>query len=179
MNIIKLLLHNSKVDINLRTISKIKEVGDCLVLESKSESIEKSSLYYAIKYNNLELIQLLIIQPNIDINFGIKKHLLSQGEYDILSEKTPLYLSVENDILNLEIVKLLLTHTNTNINFESILVDSKNKIQKKTAKQLAVERGNTGIVRLFEQNETKKSSSQKQTEDDFLKQLSFQVLNDF
>ena len=76
-------------------------------------------------------------------------------------------------------MKLLLTHTNTNINFESILVDSKNKIQKKTAKQLAVERGNTGIVRLFEQNETKKSSSQKQTEDDFLKQLSFQVLNDF
>ena len=114
MNIIKLLLHNSKVDINLRTISKIKEVGDCLVLESKSESIEKSSLYYAIKYNNLELIQLLIIQPNIDINFVIKKHLLSQVEYDILSEKTPLYLSVENG--NEEIVQSLLNNKSIYIN---------------------------------------------------------------
>ena len=179
MNIIKLLLHNSKDNINLRTTSKIKELGDCFVFESKSESLEKSSLYYAVKYNNIELIQLLIIQPNIDINFGIKEVLLNHEDYELLQEKTPLYLSVENYINNLEIVKLLLTNPNTNVSFESTFVDSKNKIQKKTAKQLAVERGNTGIIRLFELNETKKSSSQKQTEDDFLKQLSFQVLNDF
>ena len=65
------------------------------------------------------------------------------------------------------------------MNQHHIYDDNKNGIQRKTSLQLAVEKGNIKIIRLIEENEHKTSSSHESPEDDFLKQLSLQVLNNF
>lgn len=55
---IKLLISNPNIDINLKSISYIDRSGGCCH-SSSSTKIEKSTLYYVIRYGNTEILQLL------------------------------------------------------------------------------------------------------------------------
>ncbi|KAK8846488.1 hypothetical protein M9Y10_020511 [Tritrichomonas musculus] len=155
INIVKLLLSNPIINVNLKSSSVIHESGGCYVFVSTDKYIEKSSLFFAINSENnknkLELIKLLLSISNIDVNFGIKEY-LSEFEEDrkLLQEKSTLYLAVENE--NLEIIQLLLEQPLIDIDFLCTLYDIKDHkklMQKKTALNLATEIKNNEIVQLL------------------------------
>ena len=100
IEIIKLLLSNPNININLNSTSNIFQSGGCVCYLESSTALKKSSLYFAIKNGRIKLIQLLLEQPQIDIGHGITMHPLL---YDSdKTEKSPLYLAVEKE--NFEIV---------------------------------------------------------------------------
>ena len=150
-SIIKLLLSNPNIDINLESSEKILEAGGCIMYEKKETVIKKSSLYYAIKIGNIKLLQVLFEKPNIDVNLGIKEEFSEYKGTEIVQEKTPLYLAVEKQ--DLEIVKLLLENPQININFASTYCKEKMRynrvIEKKTALTLSHEQQNIKIYELI------------------------------
>ena len=114
IEIIKLLLSNPNININLNSTSRIFEAGGCVCYTTSLTTITKSSLYFAIKNGRIKLIQLLLAQPQIDVEHGITKD-SSRGKSD-KTEKSPLYLAVEKQ--NFEIVQLLSNHPKINTRSE-------------------------------------------------------------
>ena len=59
------------IGVNEKSISTIKEGGGCYAYQRFERIVEKSSLYYAIKNQNIKIIQWLLKHTNIDIYFGM------------------------------------------------------------------------------------------------------------
>ena len=111
IEIIKLLLSNPTIDINMKSKSEIRKSGGCICYCRSLKTRELSSLFYAIENGNINVIEFLLTQPNIDVNFGLKEYLFNhEVKGEIVQEKVPLYLAVENQ--NLEIVQLLIKQPN-------------------------------------------------------------------
>ena len=147
--IIKLLLSDPKIRINEKSFSEIK--NGCKDYRECPRTIEKYTLYFAIKYMNLKAFQLLIKDCHIDIDSGLKEIRSENDENIILRDKSPLYLAVEYN--NCEAVKLLLIKPNINVNFEStnyIYENCQIKEQKITALKLAIEKESKEILLLLE-----------------------------
>ena len=151
VEIVKYLLSNPKIDINMKSKSEIKEGGGCISYFEYAKTNEKSSLFYAIENGNINTIRALLEKQKIDINFGIKEYLSCYGKIDMIQDKSPLYLAVEKQ--NLEMVQLLLKQPNIEINyvFRSCRYQNNNKpiIQQKTIMELASEKPNTEIKNLL------------------------------
>lgn len=93
-------------------------------------------------------MQELINNTNIDVNLGFEEDRSAKNETTIIHNKSPLYLSVENN--NYQAVKLLLAKPNIDANFESIYDNYRGEMPKKTALQLAIEKKNKEIILLLE-----------------------------
>lgn len=110
-------------------------------------NFNRTSLYRAIELDNIDIVKLLLAQPKIDVNSGIKEISVSyyDDKKDVMLNKSPLYLAVENE--NIGMVKILIEQSKVNVNFVSTFYE-KTKIQK-TAYQLASERQNDEICQLL------------------------------
>ena len=85
-----------------------------------------SPLNFAIEKNNIEIVKLLLAVKDIDINFERKYSKKGSGEYrgecddDVIKERTTLlYQAVKNK--NNEIVQLLISNENINVNIKNYL----------------------------------------------------------
>ncbi|KAK8838677.1 hypothetical protein M9Y10_032714 [Tritrichomonas musculus] len=105
IEIVKLLLSNPNINVNLESTSTNHNSGGCISYSSSTEIEDKFSLYFAIKNGNIKMIQLLLDQPQIDVNLGIKIYSRSELFKKLSQEKTPLFLATENE--NLEILEKL------------------------------------------------------------------------
>ncbi|KAK8841762.1 hypothetical protein M9Y10_026711 [Tritrichomonas musculus] len=146
--IIKLLISDPNIRINEISLSDIEESGGCKQYRRWSTTIKKHTLYFAIKYMNVKIFQILIDNANIDVNLGFEEDRSKTNETKIINNKSPLYLSVENN--NYEAVKLLLTKPNIDVNRESIYDNYGKILLKKTALQLAIEKKYKKIIFLLE-----------------------------
>lgn len=114
---------------------------------------------YAVERNNLEIIKLLLENPNIDVNR--KSHTYKKAWYQYekdeniveFAEMAPLHSAVIYD--NLEIVKLLLDYPYTDINSKIYYMChkgssfSEGKTELKTALHIAVENSNYEMVKIL------------------------------
>ena len=107
IEIVKLLLANDKLDINILNILNI------FLLHSK---LYHSITFKIILFNYIESIFFNEIQNHI---FQWNKNYIFQWDSDIWFHKSALYLAVEKE--NIEIVKLLLTNDKLDINILNIL----------------------------------------------------------
>ena len=131
-------------------------------------TIKKTALHVAVEKENIELIQLLLNTNNIDVNIKTyesfnEPRFVQYAEwcrepvkYDkclLSTEKTALYIATEKN--NLEIVKLLLNHKDTQVNTISYvrkplsdeLYNTERDITTgKTALEVAVKNENNEIV---------------------------------
>lgn len=161
-----LLKTNKQIDIN-----QIKNIEN---------DETKTALFTAIEKNYYEIVKTLVLNEQIDVNFQNK--MLTYNDYDnifktkwddwpILNEYgeyisiviSPLFLAVNNE--NKEIVKLLLSNKNINVNQMSIFyrysserihdfqVDNTRFEVNKNPLHLAIEKGNIEIVKLLLQCE--------------------------
>ena len=145
-------------------ISKVKELLPSVALTINDDYGFGTILYHACSYNKVEIVKLLLEQPNIDINIKkekdynahtplhiacyhqyieVVKLLLEQPFIDVNSQDnnghTPLDLICKNN--NIEIIKLLLKHPKIQVN------SSKNKrfncllnlIAKRTYSEIEIE----------------------------------------
>ena len=183
IEIIKLLLNNDKLDINVinefyngtyfvdETVLHVaieKENIEIIKLLLNNDKLdvntfrsevnydgEKTALFMAIEKENVEIVELLLKNDKIDVNIPYT--------YDVVEEMVPLYLAIENE--NVEIVKLLLNKENINVNFLNKYENEKyekyenNQIKRKahnglkTALFLAIEKENVEIVKFIISNE--------------------------
>lgn len=157
LDIIEFLLLNPNILINQYSTTSIEKAGGCETYEETTNSIVKSSLYYAIENGKIEPIKLLLKKFCIDVNFGIKEAFTNWKGTIMIQNKTPLFLAVEKQ--NLEIVQLLLEKSKTDVKFVSTYYTYENyerKIHKNTALQLATEKKNVPIIRLLLEKNTNK-----------------------
>ncbi|KAK8897711.1 hypothetical protein M9Y10_015676 [Tritrichomonas musculus] len=149
IGIIELLLSNPKIDINSISTSWISEGGGCITSFYSSTILERSSLYFAIKKEDIKVIQLFLSQPKIDVNSGIKEY--SSYDQQVLQDISSLYLAVDKQ--NFEIVLILLMHPKINVKYEStsyyISQDHRKIMQLKTALELAISKQNNEIHQLL------------------------------
>ena len=113
IEIVKLLLSHKNIDVNAQCISKHKIYSR----KSNDEQVKTkilSILHLAVVKENIELIKLLLLNPNIDVdnkyffkNVKLVDALWSPGE-KIIEEKTKTALQLAFENKNKEIVHLFL-----------------------------------------------------------------------
>ena len=152
--IVKLLLSNDKIDVN--------------ILCKDRYSQNETALLRAIKNDDLEIVRLLLLNKNININQVCKEY---TSEYESTrsqrkgtlatshkgkfitfksSEKTALFVAVE--LSNVRIVELLLENDDIDINVINKLYEHDSKYTtttKLTAFDLARQKGNEKIIDIF------------------------------
>ena len=139
LEIVKLLLDNKKLDINICMKKNYNWEGRSSSTSSSSYEEVMPALYYVINQyldNSLRFVKLLLENDKIDVNAPYKKKSVSSGEKNPkLKIGFPLHLAVS--INNIEILKLLLQNKNINVN---VIDDSGKKpidyADKKEKKQL-------------------------------------------
>lgn len=100
----------------------------------------ENPLYFALEFENTEIIKLLLSSDRIDINY--QKQYYNDDEY-----QGPLLYEVVNN-KNIEIVKLFLECDRVNVN-DFCIIKTKGKVKKRTALHLAVKIGNIQIIKLL------------------------------
>ena len=146
IEIVKLLLTNEKININVLCKSEKHEI-----IQGKKEIIELSPLLFAIDHNKYEIIQLFLsnefikISETIDINSRSMKAIFG-NEIEIF-EQTALYMSIEKQ--NINAIKSLLGRPDIDINEKSFHLSGNNQMEEKAALHLAVEIGNLEIIKLL------------------------------
>lgn len=103
IEIVRLLLKNEKIDVNLPSVNKIDSSDTKF---SKYEEI--APLHVAVKNKRIEIIRYLIENEKINVNLPLK----SSNESE--SDKTPLHLAVIAG--HLEIIKMLIQNKNIDLN---------------------------------------------------------------
>lgn len=126
LDIINLLLHNEKLNINLITASRSIygfEIGQYML--ARVESNEATALHDAIEKGNAQIVQLLLQRPDIDVNktlthiiFGVKDGDITGRRILYKDEETVLQLAIKKG--NIEILRCLLNHEGIDINCKSI-----------------------------------------------------------
>ena len=178
---VKLLLSQEKIDVSING----KETSDQNIVQ------EITLMQAAVVFNNTEIVKLLLEMKNIDVNSKLIEAEL-KGDKDLwdeeeiksrklkirndfnnkissslipleIAERTPLYIAIVND--NVEIVQLLLGYEETDANIKSFYKsygyslnsEGKEKETKRfsemTPLYFAIENGNDQIVQLLVENE--------------------------
>ena len=143
IEIIKLLLANDKLDVNL--LCKIEEK------EKERTIIEMSPLHLAIDNKQDIIIEIFLSQKKqnqikkIDVNKRSIKKVIGQ-EIEVF-EKTSLYMSIEKR--DMCAIKALLASTDIDVNDKSFHSLGNKIIEEKTALHLAVEIDDIEIVKLL------------------------------
>ncbi len=166
--IVKFLLKNSNIDANSTTeiyynkhySRKYSYQHDNL---KKEKIYSKTLLQLAIEKKDIEIIKLLVLNSSIDPNIqSIDSYKLTNffrrgskiREWTINEEKTDkktaLNMAVEYN--NIDLVKLLLSCKNINVNIESISIPRSKAKYNKTALYIAVEKNNEEIIKLLLEN---------------------------
>lgn len=105
--VVKFLLSEiKKMPINLNDKLFESKIGE------EIEIFEKSLLYVAVEYGNIEAVQLLLSDNEINVN---EKSIFCLGNMPI-REKSPLHLATE--LGKIEIIKLLLKHKDIDPNIQ-------------------------------------------------------------
>lgn len=100
----------------------------------------KNPLYFALEFENTEIIKLLLSCDRIDINY-------QETDYNNDEYQGPLlYEVVKNE--NIEIAKLFMECERVNVN-DFCIIKTKNMVKKRTALHLAVKIGNIQIIKLL------------------------------
>ena len=146
-DIVQLLLENSSTDVNIPYIcyiySSYLNMGfeDGLKDDSKST---RTVLDYAIQNGLIEIIQLLLMNPNIKINEFSTKTIYTQYYEDLkiyvnrieTATRTPLFYALAHSTNDLSIVELLLKQPEIDVNCSSHLYDTKNFFDKVVHKRI-------------------------------------------
>ena len=160
------MLNNDNLDINDRceVFNSFYENEQCYIDAPPNKSLRtlKTALYAAVEKENIEIIELFLSNPRIDINIPCIKTLIKTGINEKY-ERTPLYEAVK--IGNIDIIKLLLKNDKIDINIinkklhKNIFIDGseicthfKSKEIEKTALYKAIEKENVEIIKLILQN---------------------------
>ena len=99
INVIKAILDNPNVDLNIKSSERTIKNNDTI-------EKEKTTIHEAIISNNLGIIQLLLSKPEIDINMKSTKTVFENNNF-FIEEQTPLRIAVNME--NVEIIQLLLS----------------------------------------------------------------------
>ncbi|KAK8836792.1 hypothetical protein M9Y10_037314 [Tritrichomonas musculus] len=139
IEIVKLLLKCSKIDVNHSFVSK-----------NHKKTIGKNALCAAVEKENIDIIKLLLENEKINPNIAmIEKDINTKSES--IKEKTPLHIAIQNK--NLEIIKLLLSLKSININamyYHKIAFSITCFIEeKKSVLQYTIKYGNIEIIKLL------------------------------
>lgn len=137
VEIIKLLMMNEKLDINLL----YQNIDNCSFQEKKEE---KTALQIAVENDNFEIFNRLIINENTDVNLEYKRVIENN-----LWKKTALYIAVEKE--NIEMVKILTSHKKIDINIP-YKTNENGGYEKRSILNLAIDMKNVEIVRLLLEN---------------------------
>ena len=176
LELIKKMLSNDKVDINIikKSETKINDDKDAYVeatdseIQETIETVFKTALYFAVENEKLELLNLLLSNESIDVNLACKSDEYyrlayfneNRMEHKYEVEKTPFYLAVEYK--NIEIINLLLQNKNIDINKNYIKSNVDDKYDedgekcsteeykiKRSPLHLAVYNNNVDIVKIL------------------------------
>lgn len=162
IEIMQFLLSQQKVDINETSDILNYNAGGCEVFEHSATKETTTPLFTAIKKDNFNTVKFCLSQPTINPSIDFKEiridmrkidiHRFCDEEYSYLFEIkkgriknkiTTLYASVmSNDI---DIVKLLLSNPNTDVNKKTALKIS----EIRAPLHLAVDKKNIGIIQLL------------------------------
>ena len=144
IEIVKLLLTNNKLDINLQC--RIEKS-----IEKKRTIIEMSPLQFAIDNNQDKIVKLLLSQENqsrIDMKDINKRSIKVTIENEIeVFERTALYISIEKK--NADAIKALLSRAEIDVNEKSYHQLGNKPIEERAALHLAVEIGDLEIIKLL------------------------------
>ena len=100
INIISNIFNNDKIDVNIKSFSRVSK-------ENIIEETESTAIYYAILHKKLDIIKLLLSKAEIDINFVQMKTIISNDTFFI--EKTTILQSAMSSN-NADILQLLLIY---------------------------------------------------------------------
>ena len=111
-------MSSPKIDTNIvnKELDKKDEYNEIM--------IEKTSLIAAIEKQNIEIVKLLLTNPDIDINYIILK-----TDYLLKISKPTLYCAISTKIN--EIIKLLLSRSNVDVNERKIKQKINNNVIEK------------------------------------------------
>lgn len=151
--IVRLLLSKSQINVN-DPYNYSYEKGYSVYRGLESTSIKKTPLSLAVENEDVEIVELLLARENIDVNipfeyksnYTIKKN-NSERQSETVKILSPLFVAVQKD--NDRIVEDLLIKSQINLQFVSI-INGENETSRKTAIELAHEKGNEKIISLFE-----------------------------
>lgn len=164
-DIIKLLLSQSKIILNNESLhndgtENYKKNYDSSSEKPKIDTTEKKvSLHIAVENQDVETVKLLLSHPFIDANFKFIRrkerfceYYSSYGNrrsdsryYDY--EKTALHIAIE--IQNIEIIKLLISCPEINVNAKYISSDSGQEKREQAALHMAIDSKNIEIVKIL------------------------------
>ena len=156
IDVVKILLQNSeKLDINVlnaREITKYDRGTSCRFKDNKTY------LYYAAETNNVEMVKLLLTIKNIDVNkismHDTYSYCKVYNHYEDCriraKEMTALYVAAKNG--STDVVKLLLSNENIDVNIINVEREIDQFIVEKTALCAAIEYNNNDIVELLLSN---------------------------
>lgn len=149
LKIIQLLLEHPNIDVNRKSHSYKKawyqwdDTGENIV-----EFNEIAPLHSAVKYNNVDIVKLLLEFPYTDINNKTYYMCHKGKKYSEckVEQKTALHIAVEDN--NYEMIKVLINHPNINPNILSYKIESKQESQM-TALHIASQKNQFNIVKLL------------------------------
>lgn len=98
--IIKLLLENKRIDVNVintSTFDTARDKSDAYFTEYKKE---RTSLYLAVQKRNIEIINLLLSNNNIDVNILNSVYFINDKQNDFIFNDNDSQSSEFNDDIN-------------------------------------------------------------------------------
>ena len=122
-------------------INKIKSV----IKKDTGMHERKSALIYACKKGFVDIVDLLLKNPKIDVNKASWEYIKFRN-YKYESKYSPLVIAILDD--KTEIVKLLLKQKNLNVNNEMYFLHNELEVNK-TPLNIAISRKNIAIVKLL------------------------------
>ena len=155
VEIVQYILKNKYVDVNCTVLKKKIYFDYCTSASMKYESITEKTLFHlAIEKGNIEIVQLLLSNPNVDIKMkSISKIEESGGCLSYFSssktkEEPSLPFAINSG--NIAMIHFLLEQPKVNLNEGVIEYDSDGReISKKDALELATETQNSEIKQLL------------------------------
>lgn len=129
--IMQFLISKKGININQKSFDVNIRSGGCECCTIKAKRTERTPLHIAIQKGNINIVKFCLEQPKIDVNtpyvvFDIDVWTLSKfNSYfnaksgKIIVNMSTLYLAVSNN--NIDIIRLLLNHSNIDINMKSTL----------------------------------------------------------
>ena len=148
LKLIKLFLYDSNIDVNQKSIEKIRWYSLCngsYKYTGEEWLNENTNLQIAIKKGNSDVISFLLCNEDLDINENFVE---KNNTYNRKTIKTILHEAVLTKKVNL--VKYLLSNPKIDVNSKYMIIEGEStKIIEKTALNLAIDLNNIEILRLL------------------------------